>query len=89
MQQLVTVAGLLTVVESHSDLNSCPLKFLVFVVSPLYRDTPETPSNAATALISETQRMLSLISGHTMLVSGHTMMFSNHTMSKSHVSQLG
>ena len=41
-----------TVVESQSDLRICPLKFLVFVVRPLYKETPDTPSKAATALIS-------------------------------------
>ena len=44
----------LTVAESHNDLRICPLTFLVFVVRPLYNDTPDTPSSAATALISGT-----------------------------------
>ena len=42
----------LTVAESQRDLRICPLTFLVFVVKPLYSETPDTPSNAATALIS-------------------------------------
>ena len=44
---------ILTTAESHRDLKICPLTFLVFVVRPLYSETPDTPSNAATALISE------------------------------------
>ena len=47
---------ILTVAESHSDLRICPLTFLVFVVKPLYSETPDTPSNAATALISATKQ---------------------------------
>jgi len=46
---------ILTVAESQSDLRICPLTFLVFVVKPLYSETPDTPSNAATALISATK----------------------------------
>ena len=46
---------ILTVAESHSDLRICPLTFLVFVVKPLYSETPDIPSNAATALISATK----------------------------------
>ena len=46
----------LTVAASHSDLRICPLTFLVFVDRPLYNETPDTPSKAATALISIIKR---------------------------------
>lgn len=49
---MLFVLMILTVAESQSDLRICPLTFLVFVVKPLYSETPDTPSNAATALIS-------------------------------------
>ena len=46
---------LLTVFTSANDLQTCPRVFLVFVVNPLYKATPDTPNRAATALISTIQ----------------------------------
>ena len=47
---------LLTACASQRDLNTCPFIFLVLVVSPLYKATPDTPSSAATDLISRKQK---------------------------------
>lgn len=59
---MLFVLMILTVAESKSDLRICPLTFLVFVVKPLYSETPDIPSNAATALISakEEKKILKL-----------------------------
>lgn len=58
LKTVTQFTDLLTVLPSASDLHTCPRVFRVRVVNPLYKATPDTPSNAATALISEIKQSL-------------------------------
>ena len=61
---------LLTVFTSANDLQTWPRVFLVFVVNPLYKATPDTPNRAATALISAIQ-ILGIKQGYIRLKQGY------------------
>ena len=50
-----------TVLTSARDLQSWPLVFRVLVVNPRYRATPDTPSKAATDLISVIKQKFNII----------------------------